>query len=91
MKVETRMTETRDSEEKSMIEDSEELEFQTVAHNNKLRYGINDRPNIGLCLLLALQHFLERFGTIFFPLERSNCFENRKRLVLEVTLQFRLL
>ena len=87
MKVETRMTETRDSEEKSMIEDSEELEFETVAHNNKLRYGINDRPNIGLCLLLAL----ERFGTIFFALERSNCFENRKRLVLEVTLQFRLL
>jgi len=65
MKVETRMTETRDSEEKSMIEDSEELEFENVAHNNKLRYGINDRPNIGLCLLLALQHFLERFGTIF--------------------------
>ena len=63
MKVETRMTETRDSEEKSMIEDSEELE--TVAHNNKLRYGINDRPNIGLCLLLALQHFLERFEQYF--------------------------
>ena len=62
MKVETRMTETRDSEEKSMIEDSEELEYETA--NNKLRYGINDRPNIGLCLLLALQHFLERFITI---------------------------
>ena len=62
MKVETRMTETQDSEEKSMIEDSEELEFETIAHNYKLRYGINDRPNIGLCLLLALQHFLERFG-----------------------------
>ena len=62
MKVETRMTETRDSEEKSMIEDSEELEYETA--NNKLRYGINDRPNIGLCLLLALQHFLVRFITI---------------------------
>ena len=60
--VETCMTETRDSEEKSMIEDSEELEFETVV-NNKLRYGINDRPNVGLCLLLALQHFLERFTT----------------------------
>ena len=40
MKVETRMTETRESresEEKSMIDDSEELEFETVARNNKLR------------------------------------------------------
>ena len=66
MKVETRMTESRDSEEKSMIEDFVELEFETVAHNNKLRYGINDRPNIGLCLLLALQHFLERFWNDIF-------------------------
>ena len=66
MKVETRMTETRESresEEKSMIDDSEELEFETVARN-KLRYGINDRPNIGLCLLLALQHFLKRFSIL---------------------------
>ena len=64
MKVENRMTESPDSEEKLIIDDSEEnqsLELEPVANNKKLRYGISDRPNTGLCLLLALQHFLEQF------------------------------
>ena len=59
------MTEAPYSEEKLIIDDSEELEFEPVENNKKLRYGINDRPNTGLCLLLALQHFLERFWMKF--------------------------
>ena len=62
MKVENRMTESPDSEAKLIIDDSNQsLELEPVVNNKKLRYGISDRPNTGLCLVLALQHFLERF------------------------------
>ena len=68
-----------------MIQDSEELEFETGAHNNKIRYRINDRLNNGLCL-----HFWNVLKRKFpqMTLQKSNRFLNRKRLVLEVTISF---